>query len=401
MIREQLQHTPQSAGPLPDFIRYLNDSAWARRRGARDVMDFMLGTPQEMPLPEVTAALKYWADPLTKDWFGYKGSDAPAREVSARSLRGRTGVPFEPDDIALTNGAFGALRVALRLIAAPGDEVIVNIPAWSFYEPLLRDAGVIPVKVAVRPDTLEIDVAGIAAAVTPHTRAIILNSPNVPSGRIYARKTLRTLANVIEELSRCNGRRIYCISDEVFARITFDGMRPVSPAEVYDHTLVVYSWSKQLLIPGQRIGYLALHPRMPERDELRDALFMAQIAGGYAFPSALMQHALADLDPLTIDVAHLQRKRDRMTGALRAIGYDIQTPEGAFYLLPRTPIPDDMAFAEMLAVRDVFVLPGELFEYPGYFRLSLTASDDMIERSLPHFEAVLRQCRPAEALSAD
>jgi len=401
MTRQQRHHTAQIAGPLPHLFRFLNESAWARRRGAREAMDFMLGSPQEMPLPELTAALKYWGDPLTKDWFGYKWSESGSREVSARSLRERTGVPFAPEDIAMTNGAFGALGVALRLIAAPGDEVIMSIPAWPFYEPLLRDAGVVPVKVPVRSDTLELDVAGIAAAVTPHTRAIILNTPNTPTGRIYSRKTLRTLANVIEEQSRCNDRRIYFISDEVYARITFDGVRAMSPAEVYDHTLVVYSWSKQLLMPGQRIGYLALHPRMPERDELRDALLMTQIAGGFIFPNALMQHALADLDPLTIDIEHLQRKRDRMVGALREIGYDVQTPEGAFYLLPRSPIPDDMAFADLLAARDVFVLPGELFEYPGYFRLSLTASDDMIERSLPHFEAVLRQARPDEALIAD
>lgn len=364
-------------------------------------MDFMLGTPQEMPLPAVTAAMKYWGDPLTKDWYGYKFSEEDARQVAARSLRERTGVPFESDDVAMTNGAFGALAVALRLIAAPGDEVIVNIPSWTFYEPLVRDAGLVPVKVPVHAETFELDVAGIAAAVTPHTRAIILNSPHTPTGRVYSRKTLQLLANVIDETSRCNDRRLYLISDEVYARIVFDGVRPASPAEVYDHTLVVYSWSKQLLTPGQRIGYLAIHPRMPEREALREAAFIAQIAAGFVFPSALMQHTLADLDPLMIDIEHLQRKRDRMVGALQEIGYEVQAPEGTFYLMPRSPIPDDMAFAEMLAARDVFVLPGELFEYPGYFRVSLTASDDMIERSLPHFEAALRQTTCDDALIAD
>ncbi len=288
-----------------------------------------------------------------------------------------------------------------RLITSPGDEVILSVPAWNFFEPLLRQAGVISVKVPVRSDSLEIDVPAIAASITPKTRAIILNTPNSPTGKIYSRKTLQLLANVIDEISRCNDRRIYLISDEVFARVTFDGERAVSPSEVYDHTLVVYSWSKQLLTPGQRIGYLALHPRMPDREALRDTLLMTQVAAGYVFPSALMQHALADLDPLTIDIDHLQRKRDRMVRGLQDIGYDVQTPEGTFYLMPRSPIPDDMAFAELLAARDVFVLPGELFEYPGYFRMSLTASDDMIERSLAHFEAAFRMCLPAEALIAD
>ena len=364
-------------------------------------MDFMLGTPQEMPIPEVTAALQYWSDPLTKDWYGYKTSEEHAQEISARSLRERTGVPFAPEDVAMTNGAFGALSVGLKLVARPGDEVIINLPAWSFYEPIIRDAGLTPVKVPVRSDTLDIDVPGIAAALTPRTSAIILNAPNTPTGRIYPRNTLQTLANVLEEASRCNNHRIHILSDEVFARIVFDGARSISPAEVYDHTLVVYSWSKQLLTPGQRIGFLALHPRMPDRERLRKTVLMTQIAGGFVFPSALMQHALADIDPLTIDIEHLERKRDRMAGALRDIGYEVQTPEGAYYLMPQSPIPDDQHFAELLADRDVFVLPGELFEYPGYFRISLTASDDMIERSLTHFASLYQRCKPSDALIAD
>ncbi|CAN5830329.1 pyridoxal phosphate-dependent aminotransferase [soil metagenome] len=401
MTIETRRDRPRIASPLAQLIQYLNESAWSRRRGARDIMDFMLGTPHEMPIPDVPAALKYWSDPLTKDWYGYKANDSNAREISARSLRERTGVPFEPDDIAMTNGATGGLAVGLKLVTSPGDEAIVNLPAWSFYEPLLRDAGLTPVKVAVRPGSFGLDIAGIAAAFTPKTRAVIVNSPHMPTGRVYSRKSLQQLANVLEETSRCNDRRIFLISDEVFARITFDGLRSVSSAEVYDHTIVVYSWSKQLLAPGHRIGYVALHPRMPGREELRDELFMTQLAGGFLFPSAVMQHALGDLEPLTIDVEHLQRKRDRMVSALREISYEVHSPEGAFYLLPRSPIADDRCFTNLLAARDVFVLPGDLFEYPGYFRISLTASGDMIERSLPHFEAVFQECQEVEEMIAD
>ncbi len=385
---------------LPPLSRFLAESTWAARRGDRDIMDFMLASPQEMPLPGVTAALKYWSDPLTKDWFGYKGSEEPARELSARTLHERTGVPFKPDDIAMTNGAFGALALAFRLIGQPGAEVIVNTPAWSFYEPLLLAAGLTPVKAPVDATTLDIDVAGVLAAVGAATRAVIINSPNNPTGRIYTTATLRRLANAIGEAARCNGRPIYIVSDEVFARLTFDGARPSSPAEVYANTLVVYSWGKQLMAPGQRIGYLALHPEMPDLEALRDALFAAQLAGGFNVPSALMQHALPDLDPLTIDLEHLQRKRDRLVSTLGSIGYDVRSPEGAVYLLPRAPIADDMTFAGLLADRDLFVLPGSLFDYPGHFRLSLTASDDMIERSLPHFEAALRETGADQAAIA-
>ena len=386
-----------TANPLAAFVRYSNDSTWARRRGARDIMDFMVASPQEMPLPGITEALQFWSEPLTKDWFGYKASERGAQELSARSLRDRTGVPFEPDDVAMTNGAFGALAVSLSLLTQPGDEIIMNLPPWTFYEPLIRKAGAIPVKVPVRPDDFELDIAGIAAAITPNTRGVIINSPHTPTGQVYDRASLQRLANVLEEASRCNGRRIFVFSDEVFARIVYEGIRPVSPAEVYDHTVVIYSWSKQLLVPGQRIGYAALHPRMNDREELREQLIMTQISNGFAFPNALLQHALPDLEPLVVDMAHLQRKRDRLLGSLADMGYDVFEPDGTFFALVRSPDQDDQRFAESLGARDVFVLPGVLFELPGYFRVSLTASDDMIERSLPHFDTAIRECPPASS----
>ena len=380
--------------------RFMTHSGWAQRRDRRGVMDFALGNPQDMPMPEITQALKFWADPLTRDWFAYKTSDSCAQIVAARSLRERTGVPFESEDIAMTNGAFGALTAGIKLVTLPGDEVLFNLPPWFCYEALIEDAGAVPVKVNVQPEDFDLDIAAIAEAIRPRTRLVILNTPHNPTGRIYDRRSLQELASVLEEASRRNGRRIYLLSDEVYARIVFDGNRAVSPAEVYDHTLVVYSWSKQLLIPGQRIGYLAVHPNMPEREELREEVVAIQLASGYAFPNALLQHALGDLDRLSINVDHLQRKRDRMVGALREIGYEVHSPQATFYLLPKSPIADDQFFSEMLAERDVFVVPGTLVEYPGYFRISLTASDDMIERSLPHFEAVYRLSRLQESMIA-
>jgi len=385
---------------LRGINRFMTQSCWAQRRDRRGVMDFALGNPQDMPMPEITQALKFWSDPLTRDWFAYKTSDECARIVSARSLRERTGVPYESEDIAMTNGAFSAISVGIKLLTLPGDEVIFNLPPWFCYEALIEDAGAVPVKVNVLPGSFDLDIAGIAAAITPRTRMVLLNTPHNPTGRIYDRQSLQQLADVLEDASRRNGRRIYVLSDEVYARILFDGNRAVSPAEVYDHTLVVYSWSKQLLIPGQRIGYLAVHPNMPEREELREELVAIQIASGFAFPNALLQHAIGDLDRLIINLDHLQRKRDRMVSALRDIGFEVHSPQATFYLLPKSPIADDEAFSALLAERDVFVLPGTLAEYPGYFRISLTASDDMIERSLAHFEAVYRQSQVQEAALA-
>ena len=173
----------------------------------------------------------------------------------------------------------------------------------------------------------------------------------------------------------------------------FDGARFRSPAEFYPHTLLCYSYGKTLLAPGQRIGYLALPPQMPDADQVIDAVESLQVAAGWLFPNAVMQYAVPQLESLSLDVAHLQAKRDRMTMALREMGYDLATPEGTFYLFPRSPVPDDEAFVALLADAGVLVMPGRLFETPGFFRICLTATMDTIEASLPIFQSVLTTIR--------
>jgi aspartate aminotransferase len=155
---------------------------------------------------------------------------------------------------------------------------------------------------------------------------------------------------------------------------------------------LIYTYGKTLLTPGQRVGYIALSPTMPQRERLREALYIAQLVTGFAFPNALLQHALSDLEKLSIDVRHLQHKRDWLVGALRRMGYELHTPEGTFYLLVRSPLVDDLAFIELLAEHDIFCLPGKVLEMPGYFRLSLTANDEMIEQSLSGFAATIKRC---------
>jgi aspartate aminotransferase len=180
------------------------------------------------------------------------------------------------------------------------------------------------------------------------------------------------------------------LSDEAYSRIVYDAREFVSPACEYPWSVLVYTYGKTLLTPGQRLGYLALPPEMPveERLALRGALTLAQVVTGYAFPNALMQHAVPALEQLSVDVAALQRKRDRVVAGLRAGGYDVEVPEATFYVLPRAPGGDDALFVEQLAGRSVFVLPGSAVELPGYFRISLTATEEMIERALPVFLSV-------------
>ena len=277
--------------------------------------------------------------------------------------------------------------MTFRAILEAGDEVIFLSPPWFFYELLIIAADGVPVRVPLRPPAFDIDLAAVEAAITPRTRAVLVNSPHNPTGRVYPEDALRDLAATLEAASARIGRRIFLVSDEPYNRIVFDGRPFHSPSEVYPDTITTYSYGKTLLTPGMRIGYIALPPTMADRDELRESVFIAQLATGYAFPNALLQHAIDDLERLSIDVATLERRRDRVVGGLREVGYETTNPEGTFYVMARAPIEDDRAFAARLADHGVLVLPGSIVEVPGWFRISLTASDDMVERGLPAFAA--------------
>lgn len=351
--------------------------------------DFTFGNPHEMPLPGLVAALKAGIEPRRPDWFAYKTSEAGPRAAVAAALAEELGLAFEPEDVALTQGAFGAISVAFRLLMDAGDEAIIPVPGWFCYEPMLHAADLVPVKVALEPVDFGLDLDAIAAAIGPRTRLVIINSPGNPTGRVLPRSELEALAALLDAASDRIGARIWILSDEPYRRIRFDGIGFTSPAAVYPWTLIDYSYGKVLLAPGARLGYLALSPRMPAdaRADLRAALFAVQMALGWDFPDAVMQYAVPALESVTIDIAALTAKRDRLWTALQALGYRITRPEGAFYLWGSAPGDDALAFAAGLAAQGIFVMPGTLFDRPGHFRLSLTASAEMIERALPHFAA--------------
>jgi aspartate aminotransferase len=245
------------------------------------------------------------------------------------------------------------------------------------------------------PETLTLDLDAIAAAITPRTRAVIVNTPHNPTGQIYAPETLRRLAQILEQGSQRIGHTIYLLSDEAYSRILYDGRDFYSPTAFYPNSFVVNTYGKTLLAPGQRLGYIALPPTMDEshREQLRPAIYMAQFMVGYAFPNALLQHALPEIEDLSIDVGRLQHKRDRLVPALREMGYEARLPAATFYVLARSPWTDDQAFIELLAEHDIFCLPGTLIELPGYFRISLTATEEMIEQALPGFAAAMEQAQ--------
>jgi aspartate aminotransferase len=355
-----------------------------------DACDFVFGNPHEMPLPEIGDAIARWAVPRSERWFEYKNSEPATVAAVVRSLRSRVGIEFDAADIAMTTGAFGAIAATLRAIVDAGDEVIYLSPPWFFYPQMIMTLGAIPVRVDLPSPTFELPLAAIEAAITPGTRAIIVNSPHNPTGRILQPSELTGLAEVLDRASERNGRPVYLVSDEAYSRILFDGAPFHSPVRFYDRSLLIYTYGKTLLAPGQRLGYVAIPPTMPDRPALRNAILVAQVVTGFQFPNAVMQYALEDLDKASIDIAALQRRRDRVLSALGDMGYETVRPGGTFYVVVRSPMADDEAFAALLAEHNVYVLPGAAFELPGWFRISLTANDAMVERSLPGFQAAFK-----------
>jgi aspartate aminotransferase len=367
---------------------WFGDGAYQRHHLDPGIADFTFGNPQELPLPGLVDTLQRHAVPQDKDWFAYKFSEPAPRAVVAASLQARTGIPFRDEDIALTAGAFGGLGVTIRALCDVGDEVIFLSPPWFFYELMIASSGATPVRVRLTGPAFDLDPEAIAAAITPRTRAIIVNSPNNPTGRIYRAPELAALGRVLEDASARHGRPITLLSDEAYNRIVFDGIEFESAARHYGPTITIYTYGKTLLAPGQRIGYAALNPDFPDREAVNYRIFVQQLAAGWGFPNALLQHAMSDLESLSVDIGALQGRRDRMVPALRAMDYEVTNPEGTFYLMVRSPDPDDMAFTERLASHGALVLPGAIVESPGWFRISLTASDEMVERGLEAFQAV-------------
>lgn len=366
---------------------------WEPLRLIPGMADLTLGNPQEMPLTGFVTALQQHTVPHTKDWFAYKRSEPDARAVVARVLQQWRGLPFEPADIALTTGAFGALATAFRALLDPGDEVIYSLPPWFLYEPMLLAADAVPVKVRVRTGDNDLDLDAIAGAISSRTRAVIVNSPHNPTGRIYPPATLHALAELLTGASQRFGRPIWLISDEPYARLVFSYAEFHSPSEFYPYTVIAYSYGKILLTPGERIGWLAISPSIPQRQSVRDAIEVSQMAAGWLFPNAVLQYAIADLEQLSIDLTELERKRDLMVAELGRAGYQLRPPEGTFYLWVRSPDPDDVAFCHLLAEHKVMVLPGSVCEAPGHFRISLTGSAAMIDSALPGFRAAIIEAR--------
>jgi aspartate aminotransferase len=377
----------------------LEHSSWIRRmfeegarlkreRGAENVYDYTLGNPDVEPPTKVLETFRRIAAGGAKLHGYMPNAGFPAVRASiAGMLQRQTGLPFEPEDIFMSVGSAGACNVILKSILDPGDEVITLMPCFSEYQFYISNHGGTMVPVETDEQFLP-DVARIAAAITPRTRAILLNAPNNPTGRIYPAHVLAALNDLLESLDH----PVLVISDEPYKHLVFDGGSQPEVASLIANTVICNSWSKSQALPGERIGYLALSPRLQDRPALRAACIFSNRVLGFINAPAIWQLTELEAHDEKIDIGGYQEKRDLLCDALERIGYEVRRPEATFYIFLKTPIADDIAFVRMLTAEGVLAVPGVGFGRAGYIRLSLTVPRETVVNSIPGFEAAFRKC---------
>ena len=356
-----------------------------KERGPENVFDFSIGNPDVEPPEAVIAALRRVAAENRPRSHGYMPNAGfpDVRASIARHLATRTGVSFTGEDILMTTGAAGAINIVLKSILDPGDEVILLNPYFPEYRFYVENHG--GRVVAVETDEcFRPDVARIAAAITPRTKALILNSPNNPTGALYDAGELRDLNAIIRD-------PIIVICDEPYRPLVYDGVQPPEILRLIPRSVLAWSWSKAMAIAGERIGYLAIPPNLPDAAALRNACTFAIRILGYINATALWQLVVAQVPEATVDVTQYQEKRDRLCDALSGMGYQAPRPQGSFYLFPKTPIGDDVAFIRLLQEEGILAVPGAGFGRSGYMRLSLTIPRSDLERSLPGFARAIEK----------
>lgn len=360
--------------------------------GADKVYDFSLGNPN-VPAPDGVkeAAERLLAMPDNTVLHGYTSAqgDAEVRKAVADSINERFGAGVSPDFIYMTCGAAASLTVTLNALYEDGDEFILLAPFFPEYSVFVKAAGGTPVVVPFDEKTFAPDLSALEKAVTPRTKGVIVNSPNNPSGTVYTRKTLDGIVSLLKRKSAEYGRRIVLIADEPYRELVYDDIEVPYLPNLYPDTVVCYSYSKSLSLPGERIGYIAISPRMTEKENVYAAVCGAGRALGYVCAPSMFQRVAAACVNERPDIAAYRRNRDLIYSALTEMGYDCVHPDGAFYLFVRSPEPDANAFSERAKTFGLLIVPGDTFGAPGYVRISYCVGRDMIERSLPAFRDLI------------
>jgi aspartate aminotransferase len=389
---------------VADSIKQMMDrSSWIRRmfeagaelkaqHGADKVCDFSLGNPNLMPPPEFREALiKLARDDLPMKHAYMPNAGYPAvRAAVANYIHAEYGLRIKQDNVIMTCGAGGGLNVILKTILNRGDKVLVSAPCFVEYRFYVENHGGSLELVQGKQD-FDLDIGALEKRIDDRTAGIIINSPNNPSGRVYPEETIRELCEMLKKKSSQLGRVIYLISDEPYRRIVFDGVKVPSIFAFYNNTIVVTSFSKDLSIPGERIGWLAVHPQADDSANLINGCILCNRILGYVNAPALMQRAVASLLQVTVDAGEYQCKRDALFNNLRQMGYAVRKPEGAFYLFPQAPGGDDLRFVDILRQELILAVPGRGFALPGYFRLAYCVDDEIIERSLAGFSRAIKK----------
>ena len=361
--------------------------------GPENVFDFSLGNPSIPAPPQVNEAVREIladTDPLLVHGYTSAVGDLEARAAISRDLNARFGADTAPEDFFLGCGAAPELTAVFRALAVPGGELLVQAPYFPEYLPFAREAGLIFRPIPADVPDFQIRLDALEAMLSPAAQAVLVNSPNNPSGVVYTRQTLIALGKLLERKSREYGHPIYIISDEPYRELTYGAEVPFLPL-IYPNTVVCYSYSKSLSLPGERIGYVYVPQQAEDHRELYAAIAGAARSMGHVCAPSLWQKVVARCVGLRPDLDAYDRNRRKLYEGLTEMGYETARPDGAFYLFVKAPGGDAAAFSERAKKHDLLVVPGDGFGCPGYFRLCYAVSYDTICRSLPVFRAVLEE----------
>ena len=380
---------------LGSWIRRMFDEGTAMKKeiGVENVFDLSLGNPIMEPPPEFKRELKRLADNPFPGMHGYMAHAGypETRAAVAAQLTKETGINLTEKDIIMSVGAAGAINVALKTILDPGNEVILFLPWFvDYFNYVENHDGV--VKLVPTDEHFMPRLDELEKAINPRTKAVLINSPNNPTGVVYSEDLMRQMGEILRKKEAEYGTEIFIVSDEPYKKIIYDGLKYPSPLTVHRHSIIATSHSKDLSLPGERIGYIALHPDTEHHDELITGFVFCTRTLGFINAPAFMQNVVRHLQDVTIPVSEYQRHRDFIYDNLVRMGYKVNKPQGAFYIFPKTPIEDDVAFIhELQQEYHVLTVPGVAFGTPGYFRLVYCEDDRTLECSMPGLEALAKR----------
>jgi aspartate aminotransferase len=359
--------------------------------GADKVFDFSLGNPDVPPPPAVKQALKELvSDEAISHGYMPNPGYPHVRQAVADFLSREHGVKLGADLVIMTVGAAGALNDALKALMNPGEEILTPNPYFVGYNQYAFCANA-EIKTAQSLPNFHLDLAAIEKGITPKTRVMLVNSPNNPTGVVYTAEELTGLGRILDQASQRFDKRIYLISDEPYRKIVYGGEVP-SVFKAYPHTIIVSSYSKELSLAGERIGYLAVHPEAEDAGLVIGASAVANTMY-YVNAPALFQQLVAKVQGVTVDVSIYKRRRDILCQGLKEAGYTLEVPEGAFYLFPQSPMADDKLFVKLLMEEQILVVPGSGFGSPGYFRISYAVPEATITGSFPGFKRAIEKAK--------